>query len=338
MRHAAIAWLVLAGQPVVAQPAVPTEPIAAIVDAFRTHAVVALGEGDHGNDQIRAFFAALIADRRFASAVNDILVEGGNAAYQGLVDRYVNGEDVSDAAVREAWENSTQTQLVLLATPWARFAADVRALNARLPKERRLRILLGDPPIDWTLIHSREDFLKVLALRDSFPAEVIRRETVAKHRHALILFGGIHLQRKQIFSNYDMSNPIAQTIVSWLESGPVPIKVFSVFTATSENLPGLQPDIASWRPPVFASVRGTVLGRADFTKFYQTARQVPPMPMENQFDAVLYLGPASSITFAQPARDRCSDRAYLETHFARMAVAGLPQSEIERVRRVCANP
>src|SRR5580704_2541744 len=162
MRHATIASLLLAGQAVV-PPAVPTEPITAILDAFRTHTVVALGEGDHGNDQSRVFRLSLINDRRFPSIVNDIVVEGANAAYQDVVDRYVRGEDVAEDAVRGAWENSTQTQIVLLSTRSAGFAGDVRALNARLPKQRRLRVLLGDPPIDWNLIHSHDDYQNVLA-------------------------------------------------------------------------------------------------------------------------------------------------------------------------------
>jgi len=335
MRHAAIAWLVLAAQAAI-RPAVPIDPITGILDGFRTHAVVALGEGDHGNEQIRVFFRALINDPRFPSTVNDILVEGGNAAYQGVVDRYVNGENVSEAEVRAAWENSTQTQIVLLAEHWAEGPAAIRALNARLPKERRVRLLLGDPPIDWNLIHTHDDFMKVLALRDSFPAELIRREVVAKHRHALVMFGGMHFQRKQIFSNYDMSNPIAQTIVSWLESGPSPIEVFNVWTAMGTDLPTLQPDIAAWRPPAFALLRGTVLGRADFKKFYATPRAAPPMQMENQFDAILYLGP--TITFGQPSRDRCSDAAYMQAHYARMAIDGLPQAEIDRIKRICSQP
>jgi hypothetical protein len=337
MRHATIASLLLAGQAVV-PPAVPTEPITTILDAFRTHAVVALGEGDHGNDQSRVFRLSLINDRRFPSIVNDIVVEGANAAYQDVVDRYVRGEDVAEDAVRGAWENSTQTQIVLLSTRSAGFAGDVRALNARLPKQRRLRVLLGDPPIDWNLIHSRDDYLNVLALRDSFPADLITHEVLAKHRRALVVYGDLHFQRRQIFSNYDMSSPIAQTIVSLLESGPAPIKVFNVYTATSADLTQLQPDVASWRLPSFAMLRGTVLGRADFTKFYLTTRAAPPMRMEDQFDALMYFGPRSSITFGQPNRDRCADRPYIEAHLARMSLAGLPQSVIDSVKRACANP
>src|SRR5580704_6782304 len=65
-------------QAVLAKPAAPIDPIAAILDAFRTHAVVALGEGNHGNEQGHAFRLSLVRDPRFAAAVNDIILEGAN--------------------------------------------------------------------------------------------------------------------------------------------------------------------------------------------------------------------------------------------------------------------
>src|SRR6266850_6986735 len=52
------------------RPAVPIEPIAAILDAFRSHQVVALGEVDHGNEQGHAFRLSLIRDPGFANTVN----------------------------------------------------------------------------------------------------------------------------------------------------------------------------------------------------------------------------------------------------------------------------
>jgi len=60
--------------------------------------------------------------------------------------------------------------------------------------------------------------------------------------------------------------------------------------------------------------------------------------MEDQFDALMYFGPRSSITFAPASRDRCSDRQYLDTHLARMSLTDLPQSEIDGVKKTCANP
>jgi hypothetical protein len=73
--------------------AMPEEPIAAIVNAFETHQLVALGD-PHGNEQVQKFLISLIRDPRFPATVNDIVVEFGNARYQDVADRYVRGDDV----------------------------------------------------------------------------------------------------------------------------------------------------------------------------------------------------------------------------------------------------
>src|SRR6185436_7324801 len=72
-------------------PAKPVEPIGAIVDVLRTHSLVALGD-----EQGHAFRLALIRDPRFTSVVNDIVVEFGSARYQGVMDRFIRGEEVKD--------------------------------------------------------------------------------------------------------------------------------------------------------------------------------------------------------------------------------------------------
>lgn len=54
------------------KPAVPVEPITAIVEAFKTHQVVAISDA-HGNKQNQAFIKSLIRDPRFAATVNENL-------------------------------------------------------------------------------------------------------------------------------------------------------------------------------------------------------------------------------------------------------------------------
>src|SRR5437762_2587950 len=80
--------------------AVPVDAIAAIVEAFRTHPIVALVEGSHNNEPGYIFRLALIRDRRFAGTVNDIVVEAGNSRYQDVMDRFVGGEDVPYQVLR----------------------------------------------------------------------------------------------------------------------------------------------------------------------------------------------------------------------------------------------
>ena len=104
--HAAASIVAQQGAP--PRPSVALEPIEAVLNAFRSHAVVALGEGAHGNQQGHDFRLSLIRDSRFAAAVNDIVVEFGNARYQDLMDRFVRGDQVADESLRQVWQNTTQ--------------------------------------------------------------------------------------------------------------------------------------------------------------------------------------------------------------------------------------
>src|SRR5688500_4616118 len=95
---AAIAlWLVTAG---FLQPPVPADPSPRpaaqfITDAFRSYPLVAFSEPGHGASGTREFFAALIRHPGFAGQVTDIVIECGNARYQGVADRYFAGEAVA---------------------------------------------------------------------------------------------------------------------------------------------------------------------------------------------------------------------------------------------------
>ena len=71
-----------------------------------------------------------------------------------LIDRFVNGESVADAALGRVWQNTTVPQPLWDVPIYEEFFRAVRAVNASLPRERRLRVLLGDPPIDWDTIRS----------------------------------------------------------------------------------------------------------------------------------------------------------------------------------------
>jgi hypothetical protein len=342
-------------------PAVPLDPINAILDAFRDHAVVALSEGTHGNEQGLAFRLSLIRDSRFLARVNDIVLEGANARYQDVMDRYVRGDDVPVESLRRVWDDTTQQQaggpMWTGAVP--EFYRAIPQMNASLPPARHLRILLADPPIDWDQVHTRADHAKWIALRDTFPAALIEREVLARNRRALIVFGNMHLQRKQMLANYDSAGdgPLA-TVVSALEESGSRKRVFSIWTATDAELSDLQSDVATWPIPSLAILRGTVLGAADFSKYFPSQysamsatrfaiRDGKPVPiprdqwrslkMEDQFDAALYLGPRAAITVSRvrPSPAVCADPAFLERRLARLALTGLPPVEVDRVKQLC---
>ena len=151
--------------------AVPVDPIAAILEAFRSHPIVALGEGNHNNEQGYAFRLSLIRDPRFAATVNDIVVEAGNSRYQDVMDRFVHGEDVPYEVLRHVWQDTTQPNPVWDVPIYEEFYRAVKKLNSTLPRERQLRVLLGDPPIDWSTVQNREDAMKQMGPRDQYPPQ-----------------------------------------------------------------------------------------------------------------------------------------------------------------------
>lgn len=341
---AALVSTSIAAQQHAQKPAVPVDPIPAILDAFRLHEVVALGDA-HGNEQAQAFLKSLVRDPRFAAAVNDIVIEFGNARYQGLVDRFVNGADVPPDSLVQVWRNTTIANEIPVDEEFFRV---VRAVNARVPPARRLRVLLGDPPIDWTEVHERADHYRWLTMRDSYPAALVQLEVLAKRRRALLVYGQLHFQRQNVMSNLDMRDWRMQTIVSLLERAG-PTRVFTVWNV-DDALAAVQPDVASWPAPSLATLRGTTLGAADASVFVpaparftfrgDTRVEVPrdqwrSLRAEDQLDAVLYLGPRSAMKQLPLSPGICSDPRYIAERLRRISVTGIPPAEADRVKRLC---
>jgi hypothetical protein len=283
--------------------AVPVEPIGAILRQFESHNVVALGEV-HGDLNSLKLRLALIREPRFAELVNDIVVEIGNARYQDAIDRYVRGEDVPASVIREACRNTTNHNMGPDYPSFEAIFHAVRALNLTLPAERRIRIVLGDPPFDWSKVQSVHDLYR--GDRDRFVVDLVLRESLAKNRRALIVYGHMHYLRGR-----------RDSIVTRLEAAGH--KVFSIATMGPGALLG-QPDVSSWPRPGLALLSGTPIGAAEVPMFH-------PLRFGQQFDAVLIdaLAPGSV------PREFCDDPEYVTMRLFRLELRG----EGDRLRNYC---
>src|SRR5215216_1582017 len=76
--------------PANAAPPAADATASALLDAFATHQIVALGQV-HDLRQEDDFILDLLRHPRFAATVDSIVVEFGNARYQSRVDRYIAG-------------------------------------------------------------------------------------------------------------------------------------------------------------------------------------------------------------------------------------------------------
>lgn len=317
------------------EQALPIDAISGILAAFDSHSVVALGEGNHNNEQGHAFRLSLIRDPRFAAIVNDIVVEFGNALYQDVMDRFISGEEVPYKILRQAWQNTTQNTPVWDKPIYEEFFRAVRTINSSLSKEKQLRVLLGDPPIDWDKA-DRESFDEFHGQRDSYPANLIRKEVIDKGRRALVIYGDNHFFRRPLSFACVTAETVVEgddsspSLVALLENSGVTAFTIRTNTPPSEDIRTLQDDIKSWPLPSLVKLRDTILGVQDYGFYYSGVvmwklidgtqheyRANSDVKMQDQFDALLYLGPPETITYSEVSVEFLCNSHYAEMRKAR---------------------
>ena len=244
------------------------------------------------------FILSLVRDPAFPAKVNDIEVECGNSLYQPVLDRYISGEDVPFVEVRKVWRNTTQSMCGYSGFFEQLFPL-LRAINQRLPANKRLRVLAGDPPIDWDKIKTFEEAMKFVD-REASIASVMEKEVLSKRRKALMLFGTFHLIHEiddSAVSTYEKDYPHLTFVISHL----------GIYD-TNRPVASISP-FASWPNPSIALTKGTWLGALLLSDVFQPGIMVDPdckvqmvlfpprlqkqaqKKLEHYIDAFLYLGP-----------------------------------------------
>ena len=300
------------------EPAVP-----AILAAFNKYEVVGMPEA-HEKKDLDDFILALIRDPSFPEKVNDIEVECGNSLYQPILDRYISGEDVPFTEVRKVWRNTTQ-EMCGTSGFFEQFFPLVREINRKLPPAERLRVLAGDPPINWEEVKSFQDYRKFD--RKASIASVMEKEVLSKHRKALMLFGTFHLFHSgdDAVALYEKDYPNVTFIISDLGE-------FDADASPPSGSP-----FSTWSTPSLAAIKGTWFGALQLSRVFP-----PPIfidqdcnvrnefekdlqkPMADLVDAILYLGPQSLRLKEQMPADVALDADYVMELLRRETIAGFP--------------
>jgi hypothetical protein len=173
----------------------------ALLAAFAARPVVAFAEHHRSADEHRVL-QALLCDPRFPDAVDAVVVEFGNRRLQDVVDRYVSGGEVTGDELAAVWRESTQRSGVWEAPMYRQVFATARSINRGRAPEEQVRVLAGDPPIDWSTITETTDCdgtdpscLEHWDREDSF-VEVVLEEVLDRGRTALLIAGAGHLTRR----------------------------------------------------------------------------------------------------------------------------------------------
>lgn len=251
----AIALLNAPNASVAAPPpaAISAEPkvqpaVEGVLDAFHRHPIVAIGDA-HTVAEEGAFYNAMVSDPRFAREVGNVVVEFGGAAHQDVIDRYVAGEAVPYAELRRVWTDVVGWVPTVEWIEYVDFFAAVRAANAKLPPDQRTRVWLGEPAIDWSKIATQADLQPMDRLRNQHPADILKREILAKGKKALVIYGSGHFRRA--------ASPDGDRTLDAQVEAEFPNSVFLVLPYTGFNerpcAAALETRAATWPVPALVS-------------------------------------------------------------------------------------
>jgi len=262
----------------------PEDPTKAILAAFDKYEVLGI-DAAHGNKDLDDLILHLIRDPALPGKANDIVVECGNSLYQGILDRYIAGDDVPTSEVQQVWRNTSASMCSVSGFYEILFPL-VRRINQKLPPSKKIRVLAGDPPLDWNTV---KDQSEVMLDRDANIASVMEKEVLSKHRKALMLFGSFHL----FHSNNTAPRGLESAVQKYEKDFPGVTMVIAIGMVFDLSTPPpdnneLQARMAPWPvPSLVRDVKSTWLGDVDKNYFSKMA------------DAYLYLGPVDLI-LAEP--------------------------------------
>lgn len=271
-----------------------------IFAAFQSHSIVGIADW-HGLAQEEDFYVDLIRDPRFTEEIDNVVVEFGGAAQQETIDRYVAGEDIPYEQLRKVWTDTVGWLPTVTALGYLNFFAQVRAINEGLPLSEKIHIWLGEPPIDWSTIKAPAD-LTQMSQRDSYPAELIKSQILAKRRKALVIYGSVH------FFGLDR----LRTLVEQSYPGAFFVVTPYIGSQNKVDSASFEQDMERWRN------RGSETEAKRVKALLTKADHRPG-------DALLYLGPAASLTQSPTTPDLYLDLAFRkEINRRSLIVSGVP--------------
>jgi hypothetical protein len=294
----------------------PRPGVAGLLNLFQATPVVALGEGVHGLQECWDFLAVTM----FRPGFDAVVIELGNSRYQDVADDYVSGGVVQKSHLQRIWRDTTQSPMNTGDIPVLfRLLSLARALN--LLASRPLRVLLADPPIDWTQVQNPADRDRFLSRRDESWAGVILREVLDRGLRCVTVGGESHFFR-------NLPRPSVSDLVEREHPGTVSV----VHTHAMATTADVERCVAGWRRPTIAPTHHTAYGRLPAAAIGGLPPGVDPgLTVADLADHVLFLGHRRDLTNAVPDWEVMYEPEYWAELNRRKEVTGSP-GDLEALR------
>ncbi len=278
--------------------------------------IVALGEA-HACLTEHDFIGDLLRHPHLPEVFDHIVIEFANALHQSALDRFIAGDDVDVQELTPLLRDTTAA----LASPerdpiYLALLETIREVNRE--SGSRLRVLAGDPPINWSRVNRPSDFRAYVEAR----AQHFADRAVGR---CLLVIGGMHLMRG--------SDDVAD-LIQRRRPGELVTVVPHASTGESTRIVEL---LAGSVPPAIVEIRGSPLeslawSDLNIRMIWGTENHLPPpwtqSPLGALIDALLYLGPPEQILWSELNED---DASFAEERERRQRLAHAAY-EVERRR------
>jgi hypothetical protein len=270
-----------------------------LLNLFAATPVVALGEGVHHLQDTWDFLAIVMQHPRFHS-VDAVVVEFGNSRHQSVADAYVSGEIVRRSDLQRIWRDTTQSPNSNGDWPaLERVFSLARAINLYGSRPRPLRVLLADPPIDWSTLSGRDDLSALLMRRNQSWADVITHEVLDAGRRCITVGGAAHFYR-----NTSAKADAVTELIEQHHPGVVSVVHTHATVAAGRDI-AVEATLAGWPRPAIAPARHSAYGTLPATDIFGPG-SYPPGFLErlagktvaDLCDHILYLGKRAELASA----------------------------------------
>lgn len=283
-----------------------------IIQAFQNYNIIGLGEGAHGLENSHTFFQKLFDNKKIQEIINVVIVEFANIDYQAILDKYIFGEEVSLGELCKVWRESTQSPGRLGEIPvYFALLQKIRSVNLTLPPEKKIKVVGGDPSIDWKAINTWDDYKNQIGFsRDTFPANLSIDFAIHDLKKVLLIYSGFHLTK--IFDK-TIAHPTITTAIN--KKYKDVMKVIEVFNPKAFQL---EEQIKDW--PLYSIVDlsedkiGNLPAKNMFSSITNNKGEKVTLfkgyKIKDLFDAFLFVGFAESWKIAEVPQSISYDQGY----------------------------
>lgn len=263
-----------------------------IAEKYKKYNIITVDEGPHGTVQIHEFLRALLQNKKISGTIRYLIVEFANISYQPVLDRYINGEAVSIKELQPLWRETTQAHSTNIENRvYLQLLKTIRNINSKLPANKKIRVLAGDPPIDWSKVNSLKEYFSCLSQRDVLPSQLAIKYGIDSSKKVLLIYGGAHLGKIS-----DEKRDSAHWTIPFLINKKHPNSVLTVgaFNSHDHKQEKFNADIP------LNSICDLSISSLGKLSVKNEINPSAPLRLKDIFDAVYFLGPSDKWVQGQP--------------------------------------